>query len=565
MRWLRVCFLVLMPGLLLAQNNAQNAGTSSTTSIADEVKAMREAIAQQQQQIAQQQQQMSQQQQEIDKLQKALDEKTAGTPHVEDAALHTNVAPVTATVMQDTEKPKESPLSFRIGGADFTPGGFVDFENIFRSTNTGNVTATNFGAIPYNNTVAGHLTEFRSTGQYSRFNLDIKTTFGANKVNGYIEADFNGNDAQNVFVTSNPHTNRLRLYWLDLKRGKWEFLGGQTWGLQTPNRVGVSPRPADLMVTIGEDAQTHVGLPYTRAAEFRVVWHPNENFVWAFALQNPQQYVGTGEVLFPFQFNAALGVQFDNGSTTNGVPGAPNLFPDMITKLAYDTHPTGGGKNFHVELGGLLTSAKITFLPTVANTTFEHDTKIGASGLFGMVWGLSNNFRVVANGLYGAGAGRYIIGLGPQAVVVPTNFNGATCVPGSLGNCGNAVSMVHSGTGIVGMEWLAMPKTLFGAYYGGAYFQRDFFCDVTSPSVGTCAGHPFAGFGGTNSSNAANRAIQEGTFDWTQTFWRNPQYGAVYLVTQYSYVTRAPWFVANGAPKNAHLSMAYVSLRYQLP
>jgi hypothetical protein len=53
--------------------------------------------------------------------------------------------------------------------------------------------------------------------------------------------------------------------------------------------------------------------------------------------------------------------------------------------------------------------------------------------------------------------------------------------------------------------------------------------------------------------------------DWTQTFWRNPQYGAVLLVTQTSYVTRAPWFVALGAPKNAHLMMGYVSLRYVLP
>ena len=56
---------------------------------------------------------------------------------------------------------------------------------------------------------------------------------------GYIEGYFNGNDATNVFVTSNPHTMRLRLYWLDLKRGKWEFLGGQSWGMMTPNRVGL--------------------------------------------------------------------------------------------------------------------------------------------------------------------------------------------------------------------------------------------------------------------------------------------------------------------------------------
>jgi hypothetical protein len=76
---------------------------------------------------------------------------------------------------------------------------------------------------------------------------------------------------------------------------------------------------------------------------------------------------------------------------------------------------------------------------------------------------------------------------------------------------------------------------------------------------------PCIGYGGLNSANTNNRAIQEGTFDWTQTFWRNPQYGAVLLITQYSYLTRAPWFVAAGAPKNAHLSMGFVSLRYVLP
>src|SRR5262249_25110303 len=120
------------------------------------------------------------------------------------------------------EPPKQSPLSFRIGGADFTPGGFVDFENVFRTTNTGNVAATSFGVIPFSNTVQGHLREYRSTGQYSRFNIKVNTKYGANDVTGYVEFDFNGNDPANVFVTSNSHTDRLRLYWLDLKRGKWE-------------------------------------------------------------------------------------------------------------------------------------------------------------------------------------------------------------------------------------------------------------------------------------------------------------------------------------------------------
>jgi hypothetical protein len=465
-------------------------------------------------------------------------------------------------VVQETEKPKESPLSFRIGSTDFTPGGFVDFENIFRTTNTGGSTTTAFGAIPFSNTVQGHLTEFRSTGQYSRYNLKIAGKYGANNVIGYIEGDFNGNDAANVFVSSNPHTNRLRLYWLDLKRGKWEFLGGQTWGLQTPNRVGLSPNPADIFSPIGEDAQTHVGLPYTRAAEFRAVYHFNDQFQWGVAIQNPDQFTN-GEVLFPATFNPQLNgtpiTQFDAANQTT----TPNAFPDIHTKMAWDTDT--GGKHMHFEAGGLLTSAKITVLAPSGTPTaaFTHDTKIGAAfhGAFNVE--LLKGFRVMANGMWGDGEGRYLIGFGPQAVVVPVNASGSACtiVGTAAVGCDAKLSMVHAGAAIVGSELQAGKKSLFGFYYGGFYYQRNTFPDITA----TTATKPFIGFGGPNSANSNNRAIQEGSFDWTQTFWKNPQYGAVLLVTQTSYVTRAPWFVAAGAPKNAHLMMGYVSLKYVLP
>ena len=51
----------------------------------------------------------------------------------------------------------------------------------------------------------------------------------------------------------NGHTNRLRLYFADLKHGKWEFLGGQTWSWLTPNRNGIGPMPVDLALTYNED------------------------------------------------------------------------------------------------------------------------------------------------------------------------------------------------------------------------------------------------------------------------------------------------------------------------
>jgi hypothetical protein len=134
--------------------------------------------------------------------------------------------------------------------------------------------------------------------------------------------------------------------------------------------------------------------------------------------------------------------------------------------------------------------------------------------------------------------------------------------------------MVRAGDGLGGFEWKPTKKTQIGAYYGGVYFQRNSFPDPTSSltvSPISC-GHgqpigtmPCIGFGFPNSSNAANKSIQEGTFAWTQTFWSSEQHGKLQLITQNSYLTRSPWFVAAGAPKNAHLFMSYVSLRYVLP
>ena len=66
-----------------------------------------------------------------------------------------------------------------------------------------------------------------------------------------------------------------------------------------------------------------------------------------------------------------------------------------------------------------------------------------------------------------------------------------------------------------------MQGTQFDLYYGGAYFQRNAFTDVTSPLVI----QPMVGFGGTNSANNNNRFIQEVSGDLTQDIWADPTYG----------------------------------------
>src|SRR5260370_39320346 len=151
------------------------------------------------------------------------------------------VAVAQGSQLTEPEKPKESPLSCRIGAAEFTPGGFVDFTTVFRSTNTGNPIGTNFNAIPFSNTIGGHLTELRMTAQHSRLSLKMNTKYGENNITGYVEADFNGNDAANVFVTTKSPTHRQPLYWRDLKHAKSDVLRPQYRNFLTPNRVGISP------------------------------------------------------------------------------------------------------------------------------------------------------------------------------------------------------------------------------------------------------------------------------------------------------------------------------------
>src|SRR5260370_22004776 len=61
--------------------------------------------------------------------------------------------------VQEKGKPEEEPVgSFRVDNAVINIGGFVDFENIYRTTNTQGNINTPFTAIPFNHTPHGRLT-----------------------------------------------------------------------------------------------------------------------------------------------------------------------------------------------------------------------------------------------------------------------------------------------------------------------------------------------------------------------------------------------------------------------
>ena len=76
--------------------------------------------------------------------------------------------------------------------------------------------------------------------------------------------------------------------------------------MMTPGRVGISPAPSDLFYTQDVDTNYQLGLVWTRAAQFRVVYHAKDEksgFHLGFALENPQQFTGSAPRLPSFVGN----------------------------------------------------------------------------------------------------------------------------------------------------------------------------------------------------------------------------------------------------------------------
>ena len=392
MDFLRTIRSVLLPALLLpVMCMAQDAAP------ADQVSKLRDQIAAQQRQLDEQRQALdaaqkalAAAQQSIDSQQKLLDRLVAAQPAPAAAAPQTATAPVVAppapaAAEVDSVGRPFSPLGFHIGGAEFTPNGFMDLSTVWRSRDIGTGPGTTFGSVPFSNTSAGRLDEIRTSAQTSRFGLSVTDHPTASiAVTGYIEADFVGNQATSLYVTSDSNTLRMRHFYVDVQKGKWEVLGGQTWTLLIPNRNGVSSAGSNVFLGLGEDANYLVGLPWTRPGQFRLVYHANKNWTIAASIENPEQFV-TAATTVP----AFASTQVDNGTLTT----TPNVRPDIIAKIAYDK--TVSGKAFHVDVAGISSQFRVTPAAGVF-----HGAQ-GVGGTFNAILEVAKNFRLVGNVLYG--------------------------------------------------------------------------------------------------------------------------------------------------------------------
>jgi hypothetical protein len=484
--------------------------------------------------VEQLKQTLADQQRQIDELRQALSQQNGSG----------SAQPVAAAAPQKETLPQapppsasdvpDSPLQLRIGGTYITPVGFMDLTDVYRSVTTGAGIGSNFGSIPYANPAAAapNLSENRLSIQNSRIGMRLDSDFRGAHVLAYWESDFLGFVPTNASVTSNSYNLRERLYWADIRKGKFEMLGGQSWSMMTPNRVGISALPGDLLYSVDMDTNYQLGLTWARQAGVRFLYHPTEKVTFGLSFENSEQYIGGSgggsSTILPASLTGLANTQLDNGNSTLSVP---NTYPDIIAKLAFDP-----SRKFHLELIGLERTFKV-YNPSVG--VEQHFSQVGGGGSINLSFDLFKGFKILTNNFYSDGGGRYVFGEAPDLALRP---NGS-------------ISLVHTDSTVSGFEWTAGNTLIYG-YYGALYVSRDSILDSNGK---------FVGYGYPGSSNSQNRAIQEPTFGVIQTFWKDPRYGMLSLITQYSYLTRDPWAIAAGTPSKAHANMAWVDLRYTLP
>ena len=423
-------------------------------------------------------------------------------------------------------------LQLHIGSASLTPVGFMDFTSVFRTHAAGGSIGTNFASIPYGASVyQDNLSELRLSMQNSRLGFRADADVMGAHVIGYMEADFLGNNPTNVAVSSNSNTLRSRLYWLDVRKGDWEVLGGQTWSLITPGRVGISPVPGDIFYSQVIDVNYQAGLFWGRIPELRVVYHPSKQVALAVALDSPDQYAGGSSggplITLPSALSSTYGTELDYNQ--QGL-SAPNVAPDIIAKLALDPN-----KRVHFEIGGVERNFKVYNQTTSTNFSAE-----GGGGFLNLHVEPVKGFRLLTNNFWSDGGGRYIFGQ----------------VPDLIAHADGSLSLIHTGSTVTGFEF-TQKKTMIYAYYGGIYIARNTALDANGTSL--------IGYGYHGASSSQNRSIQEATFGFNQTIWKDAKWGAVNFMGQYSYLARNPWFVATGRPADANMNMVFFNLRYALP
>ena len=596
---------------------------------AEDVQALKDAIASQQAAIAQQQQQIQQLRDELHskdqsvqqaqsaaadaaskadaaQAQASTQQQAVGELKTDVADLKTNVNN-TALSIQETQKnvtaAVDSPLAIHYKGITITPGGFAAAEFVRRTRALAADINTPFNSLTMPGASQSSISEFFGSGRQSRISMLAEGKLKSATLRGYYEADFLSAGVTSNNNESNSYTLRQRQAWgqAALDSG-WTVTGGQMWSLVTETKKGTDPRSEAVPMTI--DPQYTVGFSWARQYGVRVAKNLS-NKVWiAASMENSQATVTTHGNSNNFLvgsagnasglFNSAISTCAASATlnstgtavttTTTCTPIANYSFnpsPDFVAKVAFEP---GFG---HYEIFGLEASFRDRLFPCGGVTTTTicdgktgptalgafNDSKTGGGFGANARWTIAKHVDFGLHGLFGKGIGRY----------------GTSGLPDSAIRADGAFALLKNAQGLGTIEWHG-PKldiylnggveyvgrtvdfdtnpgdTSFGKQVGyGLPSSSNFGCYTETPPAAATGFLP----GGLANCTSDTRALIEGTAGFWYRFYSGPK-GRMQFGTQYSYVTRQTWYGKGFSPGTGVTpegvdGMVFTSLRYYLP
>ena len=614
--WNVCAILFLATGLVAQSSPAPKPKKSKPATVtAEEVQALKDAIASQQAALARQAQQIQELRDEIRHRDQSVQEaQTAATDAASkaDAAqaqasqqqqtvselksdvtdLKTNMAS-TAMTLQETQKTVkddlESPLALHYKGITITPGGFLAAETVRRSRALAADVNTPFNSITMPGASQSAMSEFFGSGRQSRISMLAEGKLSMVKLSGYYESDFLSAAVTSNNNQSNSYSLRQRQAWGQAAFDNgWSFTGGQMWSLLTETKHGLDNRTEALPMTI--DAQYHVGFSWARQYGIRLV-KDFDNKVWfGVSVENSQATLtahnnasnfligsaGAGGGLYNSAVTTCSTVLNSAGApVTTCTPAASYSFnpaPDVIAKLAFEP---GFG---HYEVFGVYSRFRDRVFPcddiaatTVCGTSttpgpnatdaFNSSTNGGGFGANAR-WTFAKRVDFGLHGFGGSGIGRYGSGGISDTTV---RADGTLYL---LRGLQGLATLEYHGPRLdiylnAGSEYAARaatydPVTGKIVGYGAEAFSNKGCSTETLPPVGN-------GFapGSLSSCTADTRALIEGTAGFWYRFYNGPK-GRFQFGAQYSYVTRNAWSGAGGEPHGID-DMVFTSFRYYLP
>jgi hypothetical protein len=419
-----------------------------------------------------------------------------------------------------------------IGPARLRIGGYLGVTGIYRSTNSGGGTGTSFASIPYVDTVKGNVSETRLSAQSSRISIRVDAEFPEpetrfRKLSGYFEMDFTGSTPGAVAVTSTSVGLRLRQGFAEVQYGRSFFLAvGQAFTLMTAQKNQLSMWPSDVELTQAVDTNYLAGMVWARTPQVRFTWRPSPRVNWAASLENPEQQLGRGLVTLPQCCASDIDAQYNTGSDELSVP---NLMPDVVTRVAFNPF-----KPLHVDVGGVLRAFRHTVAP------YDDDFSTVAGGVsINTGFNVTAGTRLLMQGAFGSGLGRYVGGLVPDAAF----------------RRDASISTIDTSSWVAGVEQKVSSTLSLAAYYSGVDAKETFDLETDGRYIG---------FGFPGASLANNRRIQEVTGTGSHQFLKSADRGSGQFSVQVSWLKREPFSEVNGLA-SAGTILFFAQVRYNLP